>query len=105
MRPNAEAHESDGAGSRNHDRVAEDRLAGKDRDDFGGEREGGDDQDIDFRVSEDPKEVHPEDRRTAGLSVEEMRTGEAVEQEHYLSGRQRGDRDKDHRAHDEVEPR
>jgi hypothetical protein len=35
--------------------------------------EGGNDQDINLGMSEDPKEVHPERRRAAGLGVEEMR--------------------------------
>ena len=40
-------------------------------------------------MAEDPEEVLPEDRRAAGLRVEEVRAQEAIEQQHDLRRRQR----------------
>ena len=45
-----------------HERVAEDRLAGEHRDDLGHDPEGRQDQDVDLRVPEDPEQVLPEQR-------------------------------------------
>ena len=72
VRPDAHADESDADRCRHHHRVAENRFAGKHGNDFGSECEGGNDQDIDFGVAEDPEEVHPDHGRAAGLRVEEM---------------------------------
>ena len=44
----------------------------------------GNNQDIDFGVAEYPEKMHPNRRRAAGLSVEEMPTEIAVDQQHDL---------------------
>ena len=67
-----------------HDRVSEDRFARKDRNDFRHEREARHDQDVDFGMSEDPEEMHPEDGRPAGLGIEEVAAQVSVDQQHDL---------------------
>ena len=69
--------------------VAEHRLAREDRDDLGDEAEHRQDQHVDLGVAEEPEEVLPEQRRAAGLGVEEVRAELAVEQQHDQRGRQR----------------
>ena len=52
--------------------------------DFGRKGEGGKHEHVDFRVSEDPKEVHPDDGGAAGLGIEEMPSQVPVDDEHEL---------------------
>ena len=89
---------------RHHHRVAEDRFARKDRDDFGNKRECRNDQNIDFRVTEDPEEVHPDHGRAAGLRVEEMSAQIAVDQQHDLRSRERADGKQHQAGHHQVQP-
>ena len=72
VRPHAEADERDTDRGPDHDRVAENRFARKYRNDFGHESKAGNYQDVDFRMTEDPEEVHPDRRRAARLCIEEM---------------------------------
>ena len=44
----------------------------------------GNDQDVDFRMSEDPEEVHPQHGRAAGLRIEEMASQIPIDQQHDL---------------------
>ena len=104
VRPDAEADEADGDRRSDHGGIAEDGLAREDGDDLVGEGEGGQDEDVDLGMAEDPEEVHPQDGGAAGLGVEEVRAEVAVEHEHDLRGGQRADGDEDQAAHDEVEP-
>ena len=60
VRPNTGADETDQDACRHHHGVAEDRLAGKDWHDFGDYAEGGENQDVDLRMSEYPKEMLPQ---------------------------------------------
>ena len=91
MRPHAHADEPDRHGRQHHHRVAENRLARKDGNDFRREREGGQHKNIDLRMPEDPEEVHPDDGRAAGLGVEEMPSEVAVDHEHDLRCGKRAD--------------
>ena len=59
----------------------------------GRDPEGGDDQDVDLGVAEDPEEVLPEQRRAAVRDVEEVRADVAVEEEEDRVGRQRRQRE------------
>ena len=59
--------------ARHHGRIAEDGLAREDGNDLVGEGEGGQHQDVDLGMAEDPEEVHPEHGRAAGLGIEEVR--------------------------------
>ena len=104
MRPDAHADETDGQRGGHHDRIAENRLAGKYRNDFGNEGKGGDHQNVDFRMAEDPEEVHPQYGGASGLRVEEVRSQVAIEAEHDLRGRQRADGDQDQTGHHEIHP-
>ena len=99
------ADEPDADRGRHHDRIAEDRLAREDRNDLGHEGKGRDDQHVDFGMAEDPEEVHPDDRRTAGLRVEEVAAQVAVDQQHDLRRGQRADGQQHQSRHDEVQPR
>ena len=45
------------------------------------------DQNVNFRMSEDPKEVHPEHSRAAGLGIEEMASQIPIDQQHDLRSR------------------
>ena len=102
--PDAHADETDRDSCGNHDGIAEDGLARKDRNDLGGESEAGNDEDVDFGMAEDPEEMHPEDSGAAGLRVKEVRAEEAIEREHDLGSGERRDDDEDQSTHDEVEP-
>ena len=74
---------------RHHDGIAEDGFARKHRNDLGDEGERGHDQDINFGMAEDPEEVHPDDRRSTRLGVEEVAAQIAIDQQHDLRGGQR----------------
>src|SRR5258708_4678248 len=96
MSPYAEADERDRPRCRNHHGVAEDYLAREYRDNFGGEREGRNDQYVNLGMPENPEEVLPEYCGAAGLGIEEVRAEEAIEQEHHLRRGKRSQRDQHH---------
>ena len=58
------------------------RLAAEHRDDLGDDAHGREDEDVDLGVAEEPEEVLPEDRVTAGGGIEEERPELAVERDH-----------------------
>ncbi len=64
-----------------HDGVSENRLPRKYRNDFGAERESRDNENIDLRMPENPKEVHPEYGRAPGLRVKEMAAEIAINEQ------------------------
>ena len=59
----------DGHGGEDHALVAEDRLAGEDREDLGHDAEVGQGQDVHLGMAEEPEEVLPQQRRAAGMAV------------------------------------
>ena len=80
MRPDAHADESRWpALAATMIGIAEYGLARKYRDDFGNEGKGRDHQNVDFRMTEDPEEVHPQHGGASGLRVEEVRAQVAVD--------------------------
>ena len=83
---------ADRDGRGHHDRITEDRLARKYRDDLGDDGKGRDHQNVDLRMSEDPEEVHPEYGGAAGLRVEEVSAQIAIDDQHDLRGGQRARR-------------
>src|SRR5262245_51111889 len=87
VRPDAQADEGDHHHRRDHNRVSEDGLARKDRNDLREAGEGRNDQDVDFRMAEDPEEMLPQHRGAAGLRVEEARAEKAVQQKQDLRRR------------------
>ncbi len=62
-----------------HDRVAEQRLAGEDRQDLGDDAHGRQDQDVHLGMAEEPEQVLPQHRVAAGGGVEEVGAEVAVE--------------------------
>ena len=90
---------------RDHHRISENRFAGKYRNDFRHEGKARNDQDVDFRMSEYPEEVHPEHGRATGLGIEEMAAQIAIDEQHDLRRRQRRNRDQNHSGHHQVQPR
>src|SRR4029077_310160 len=97
--PDTQAYETDANRGPDHDGVSENRLAGKYRNNFRGERKAGNNKDIDFGVPEDPEEMHPECRRPARLRIKEMTAEIAVDKQHDLRRRQWSHGDENHRAH------
>ena len=65
-----------------HRVVAEDRLAREHRQDVRRDAHGGQDQDVDLGVAEEPEQVLPEQRLAAAGGQEEVRAGHAVEEQH-----------------------
>ncbi len=98
MRPDARADKADQDSGRNHHRITENRLPRKDRHNFRDDGESRQHQDINFRVPENPKEMLPEDGRTARLCVEECGAQEALQGEHDLRGGERRKKN-DHEKH------
>src|ERR1700682_4822577 len=72
MGPDAHADKSNANRRCNHHWISEDRLARENWNDFRNEGEGGNDQHVDFRMSENPEEMHPKDCGTSCLRVKEM---------------------------------
>ncbi len=104
MGPDAEADEADADRRRNHGGITEDGFAREDGDDFVGEGEGGQNEDVDLGMAEDPEEMHPEHGRAAGLRIEEVAAEVAIDNQHDLRGGERADGDKDQAAGDQIEP-
>ena len=62
--------------------VAEDRLAGEDRDDLRDHPEGRQDHDVDLGMAEEPEQVLPQQRVAAAPASKKSRAELAVEQQH-----------------------
>jgi hypothetical protein len=77
--PHAEAVGGDEHRGEDEAAIAEDGLAREDGDDFGHYPEEGQDQDVDLGVSEEPEEVLPQDRVSAG---EELGAHSPIQEEH-----------------------
>ena len=84
--------------------VAEELLAGEDRDDLGRDADRRQQHDVDLGVTEEPEEVLPEDRVTAAVRVEERRPERLVEEQHDAAGEQRPDREHEEDARDHDHP-
>src|SRR5260370_10289396 len=102
MRPHAYAHEGDCHTSCHHDGITEDGLAGEYWNDLGDVSERGDHQNVNFRMAEDPEEVHPQYGGAPRLSVEEVSAQIAVDSEHDLRRRQRTDGNQNDTAHHAI---
>src|SRR5205085_2151889 len=78
MRPNHEADHADGDHCIGHAEIAEDRLAREGRDDLARHAEARKDQDVDFRMAEEPEQMLEQDRiakSTAGPGWPEVESG------------------------------
>ena len=84
--------------------VAEDRLAGEDRQDLGDDPEARQDHDVDLGVPEEPEQVLPQQRVAALARVEEVRAEVAVgQQQRHGAGDHRQREDQQDRV-DEDRP-
>ena len=88
--PDAEPDEADRDPGEHHELIPEQGLPREDRQDLREDAEGGEDQHVDLRVSEEPEEVLPQDRVRPRRGIEEVRPQLTVEQQ--LEQRDRDDR-------------
>ena len=102
--PHAPAHEPDCDTGEHHGAVAEDRLTAEGWDDFGDDAEARKDEDVHLGVTEDPEEVLPQERISAGFSVEEVGAEEAVEGELEECDRDDRHSEEQQELHHEVHP-
>src|ERR1700739_264412 len=65
MAPHAKTQEADAADGANHRSIAEDRLAGKSREQMRGHTHSRQNRDVHLGMSEEPEQVLPQERRTA----------------------------------------
>jgi hypothetical protein len=84
MCPNAHADKANHRGCPHHDGVSKDGLARENRNDFRETGECRNHQDVDLRVSEDPKEMLPDHCGAAGLRVKKMPAEITIDQQHDL---------------------
>ena len=89
VRPHQHAEEGDAGGRRRDRLVAEDRLAREHRQDLREHAEGGEHEDVDLGVAEEPEQVLPQQRRAALVGIEERGPEVAVQQQHRDRGGQR----------------
>ncbi len=87
-----------------HRAVAEDRLAGEDRQDLRGDAHRRQDHDVDLGVAEEPEEVLPEQRLAAARRQEEAGARHAIEEQHRERGGQHGQREQQQDGGDEERP-
>ena len=81
MRPHPEAEEPDEHAGVDHHGRAEEGLAREGRQHLGHDAEGGQDQDVDLRMAEDPEEVLPQVQIAPRGHVVEVSAEEAIEHE------------------------
>ena len=86
MAPDDPAEEGDRDHREGHGAVAEDGLARKDRQDLRGNAHRRQDQDVDFRMTEEPEQVLPQDRLAAFGGIEEGGPEAAIEEQHRHRG-------------------
>ena len=100
--PDAEADKPDGDCRRHHDGIPKDRFAREHWDNFGYESEGRYYQDVNFRVAENPEEVHPKNCGTPCLGVKKVSAKIAIDAEHDLCRGERRYAKDNHPAHHEI---
>ena len=71
MGPHPEAEEADRGPGEDHCRIPEQWLAGEGGEDLGDHPHGGEDQDVDLGMAEQPEQVLPQDRVPASHGLEE----------------------------------
>ena len=104
VRPDTKAHKSYADRGRHHYGIPEDWLAREHRNDLRSKRERRDNQNVDFRMAENPEEVHPQYGGATRLRVKEMGTQKTIERKHHLRSRKRRYRQEHHCGHDQVQP-
>jgi hypothetical protein len=88
VRPDGQAQEAYGQAGKGDHPVAEDRLAGEDREDLGDGAHRRQDHDVDRRVRVEPEQVLPQDRVAARRHAEEQSAHQAVERDQDQPGGQ-----------------
>src|SRR5690606_31857822 len=102
--PNREADDPDQDSGKNDDRVSEKRFAGENRNDFRNDSHRGENQDVNFGVTEDPEKVLPENRLSAEDRFEEVGSGQAVHHERRESDGDRRESEDDEELGDQGHP-
>ncbi len=102
--PHAESEEADGGTGEDHGRVAEQGLAGERRQHLGHDAHGGQDEDVDLGVPEQPEEVLPQDRISACRCVEEQRPEVPIEGDHEQCHRDDRQREQEQERHHRRHP-
>ncbi|MNT01227.1 hypothetical protein D3C72_1356840 [compost metagenome] len=102
--PDDEADGADGDHGVGHGEVAEDRLARESGNDVADDAEARQDQDVDFRVTEEPEQVLEQDRVAAAFRREEGRAEVAVRQEHGDTACQNRQREQQQEGGDQNRP-
>ena len=82
VRPYHEADDADENHGIGHAQVPEDRLPGEGGDHLADDAEGRNDDDVDFRMAEEPEQMLPEDRIAAARHVEERGAEITVGEQH-----------------------
>ncbi|MNJ31203.1 hypothetical protein D3C77_258300 [compost metagenome] len=87
VRPNHEAEEGNQDGREYHGAISEQALPRESTHDLGNNSECRQDQDINFRVPEDPKYMLPQNRVTPACYVKEVSSQNPIEAEKYQANR------------------
>ena len=80
--PDDEAHNANGHHGVGHAEITEDRLLGEGGDDVADDAEARQNQDVDFRMAEEPEQMLEQDRVTTGCGFKERGAEVAVGQQH-----------------------
>ena len=103
VRPDAQADKGDRHHGGHHDRVAENGFAGENWNHLRGDGKGRHDEDVNFGMAENPKEMLPQHGITTRLGIEEFCAEVAVQRNHDLAGREtRQGKDHQKRQHDHT---
>ena len=89
MEPNAEADRAGENGGDGHPGIADNGAAGKNRNDHGKHSGGGQKDDVDPGMTEEPEQLLPEDWIAAGCDSEKMRAPTAIQFHEHVGGGER----------------
>ena len=104
MHPQSEAQKT-GADRRQHDpAVADDRPAREGRHDHRDQRDRGQKDDVDLRVTEEPEQMLPQQRVAAARRIEERPVKRSLHFEQHAAGDQRRKGEEDHRRRHQHVP-
>ena len=105
MRPDAHADEHDRHRGGGHEFVAEQHLAAEDRNDFGNHPERRQNENVNLRMAEEPKQMLPHVGRAAVLRVEKLCAQHAIEFDHDQRRGQRRNRQQNLHARSKASSR
>ena len=104
MDPQSEGKKTGSDRRKNDPRVADDRALGKSRHDHRHQRDRRQEDDVDFRMAEYPKQMLPQERIAAACRVEEWPAEHPLHLEQDVAGDQWREGEQDHAGHDEEVP-